>query len=302
LGKAGGVVQGRASVELLPMTLEWQPVRASAAVAIWIATAGMQVVPSASTGPEFEVASVKINQKAEGPSQISGPTPGRFVISNTPLRFIVLYAYGLLDHQLVGPEWMWDMSVDVTATYPPGITPTDHDVRIMVRNLLRDRFGFMAHTEKREVPSYALTLARKDGRLGAWIKPSDVDCAKWIAEKRPTVDAGGPSPVAPSGKRPACGMVATRKFLTGGTRTMQQLGVTLQSMVGRPVFDRTGLTGAYDIDLQWTPATSDSNAPPGDAPSIFTAVQEQLGLKLVAEREKVDVLVVDQIDRRPTVN
>jgi uncharacterized protein (TIGR03435 family) len=189
--------------------------------------------PQASTAPEFEVASVKINQKTEGPSQISGPTLGRFVASNTPLRFIVLYAYGLLDNQLIGaPEWMWSTSIDVTATYPSGMTPTDQDVRIMVRNLLRDRFGFMAHKEQREVPIYSLILARKDGRLGTQIRRSEVDCAKWIADKRPTVDAGGASSVAPSGKRPACGMVATRKFLTGGTRTMQQLAVTLQSVGG----------------------------------------------------------------------
>ena len=258
----------------------------------------------AGTGPEFEVASVKINQKAEGLSQISGPSPGRFVASNTPLRFIVLYAYGLLDNQLVGaPEWMWSTSIDVTATYPSGTRPTDQDVRIMVRNLLRDRFGFIAHKEQREVPIYSLTLARKDGRLGTQMARSEVDCAKWIADKRPTVDAGGVSSVAPSGKRPACGMVATRKFLTGGTRTMEQLAVTLQSVggLGRPVFDRTGLAGAYDIDLKWTPVGNDGETTASDSASIFTALQEQLGLKLAPDKTREEVLVIDKVER-PTLN
>jgi uncharacterized protein (TIGR03435 family) len=278
---------------------------AFASVIVCVTTAaGMQLAPAASADLEFDVASVRINQKAEGPSQILGPTPGRFVASNTPLRFIVLYAYGLLDHQLIGaPEWMWSTSIDVTATYPSGTIPTDQGVRIMVRNLLRDRFGFVAHKEHREMPIYSLTLVRKDGRLGPQIRRSEVDCAEWIADKHPTVDAGGPSSVAPSGKRPACGMMATRKFLVGGTRTIQQLAVTLQGALGlgRPVFDRTGLTGAYDIDLQWTPDGSDGQTPPGDVPSIFTALQEQLGLKLTPERDRVEVLVIDKVER-PALN
>jgi uncharacterized protein (TIGR03435 family) len=287
--EVGGQPQAQAD-----KTVQWQRGLTFAAVIVFVATA-----KAASTELEFDVASVKVNQKAEGPSQISGPTPGRFVASNTPLRFIVLYAYGLLDHQLIGaPEWMWSTSIDVAATYPSGTIPTDQDVRIMVRNLLRDRFGFMAHKEQREMPTYSLTLARKDGRLGPQIRRSDVDCVKWIADKRPSVDAGGASSVAPSGKRPACGMIATRKLLVGGTRTMLQLAVTLQGALGlgRPVFDRTGLTGAYDIDLQWTPDGGD-----GDAPSIFTALQEQLGLKLTPEKDQVEVLVIDKVER-PALN
>jgi uncharacterized protein (TIGR03435 family) len=88
------------------MTLQWQPGWALAVVVFCVArAAGMQPAAVARAQSEFEVAYVKIDQKAEGPSEISGPTPWRFIASNTPLRFIVLYAYGLLDHQLVGgPE------------------------------------------------------------------------------------------------------------------------------------------------------------------------------------------------------
>ncbi|HWF09546.1 MAG TPA: TIGR03435 family protein [Bryobacteraceae bacterium] len=261
-----------------------------------VASPGLHAAPSKAE-PHFEVASVKINQKAEGPSQISGPTPGRFVATNTPLRFIILYAYGLLDHQLAAaPEWTWSTSIDITATYPAGSAPDDREVRAMVRNLLNERFGFKAHSETREMPAYALTLARKDGRLGPRMNRSEVDCAKWTAEKRPTANAGGRSSVSPTGKRPACGMLASRRFLTGGTRTAQQLAVTLQSMLGRPVVDQTGLAGAWDVDLQWT-SDNNSETSQGDAPSIFTAVQEQLGLKLVPAKTSVDVLVVDNVER-----
>jgi uncharacterized protein (TIGR03435 family) len=99
-------------------------------------------------------------------------------------------------------------------------------------------------------------------------------------------------------------MIATRKFLTGGTRTMEDLAGTLQSMVARPVVDRTGLAGAFDIDLQWSPTdlnADGANASTNEGPSIFTAVEEQLGLKLVPQREKFDVLVIDRV-KLPTAN
>jgi uncharacterized protein (TIGR03435 family) len=268
-------------------------------------TAQPEAAATSAPAFEFDVASVKLNNSSSGQSKISGATPGRFVASNTPLRFLILYAYELLDHQLAAaPDWTSSVSFDIAATYPPGISPTDRNVRLMVQKLLSDRFGLIVHREQREMQTYALILARKDGRLGPQIRKSDVDCEQWIADKRPQIDAGGPSAVAPSGKRPACRMVAARGWLAGGTRTMAQLATTLQSMVGRPVVDQTGLTGAFDVDLRWTPREVEI-APDAESsnesPSIFTAVQEQLGLKLDSRRNRFDVLVVDHI-ARPTPN
>jgi uncharacterized protein (TIGR03435 family) len=270
-------------------------------------SAGAQLQPVAAR-PEFEVATVKANNSQTDSSNISGVTPGRFTASNTPLRFIILYGYQLLDHQLIGaPDWTASTGFDIAATYPAGQRPTDREVRSMVQNLLGDRFRLTAHREQREGPMYALIFARKDGRLGPRIRRSDVDCEKWIADKRPQVGTGGPSAVAPGGMRPACMMVATRRYLTRGTRTMEQLAVTLQSMVGRPVVDRTGLTGAFDVDLQWTPerdadaAAGGNTSTANDGPSIFTAVQEQLGLKLESQRGQFDALVIDHVER-PTAN
>ena len=218
-------------------------------------------------GRTFEVASVKINKAEESsPSKISGSTPGRFIASNTPLRFLILYAYRLLDHELVGaPSWTSSVSFDIAATYSPGPAPTDNEVRLMLQELLAERFALTVHTEQRELKSYALVMAR-DARLGPQLQRSDVDCQKWIADKRPQADAGGPSPVTPSGKRPACMMLATRRWLSGGTRTMAQLAATLQSMLGKPVVDRTGLTGTFDVDLHWNP--SDLGAVPSDDHSV----------------------------------
>ena len=259
-----------------------------------------------SDSPAFDVASVKANNSTTALSRISGAGSERFVVSNTPLRFIILYAYQLLDHQLSGaPDWTSTAPFDITATYPAGRASSDREVRLMVQKLLSDRFGLTAHREQQELQMYSLVMARKDGRIGKQMRRSDVDCEQWIADKRPQNNAGGPSAVAPSGKRPACEMLASRRFLTGGTRTMAQLATTLQAMVGRPVIDRTGLTGGFDVDLQWAATEVDSaaggNPSPSDGPSIFTAVQEQLGLKLESGRDRFEVLVIDHVER-PTPN
>src|SRR5207249_9200346 len=105
------------------------------------------------------------------------------------------------------------------------------------------------------------------------------------------------SPVSPTGRRPVCNMLATRTWLSGGTRTIQDLAAALQAMVGRPIVDKTDLSGTFDIDLHWAPtnlhADDSVSSPATDAPHIFTALEEQLGLKLVPHKEPFRVLVVD---------
>jgi uncharacterized protein (TIGR03435 family) len=267
-------------------------------------SAESQTAPSARRA--FEVASVKISKAEDSSaSKISGATPGRFIASGTPLRFLILYAYRLLDHQLVGaPDWASTTTFDITATYPPGPAPGDDEVRLMLQELLVERFGLSVHTDHRELTSYKLVVV-SDARLGPQLSRSDVDCQQWLAEKRPQADAGGPSKVTPSGKRPACMMLATRRWLSGGTRTMEQLAATLQSIVGKPVVDRTGLTGAYDVDLKWSPddlpSVSTAETAVNDGLSIFGALQEQLGLKLAGQRDQFDVIVIDHV-ARPTAN
>ena len=254
--------------------------------------------------PVFDVASVKENTSVSDMGGIAPPTPGRVQIVNTPLRFILLYAFEAMDHQLIGaPEWTESARFDITATYPAELARTEADRRAMLRTLLVTRFGLKTHRETREMPIYALVMARRDGTLGPQLVRSPIDCEQWIAEKRPQRGAGSASPVAPGGKRPVCQLLATRRFITAGTQTMHQLTGSLQAFTGRPVVDRTGLTGAFDFDLQWTsgPVAPAAGAapPPDDGPSIFVALQEQLGLRLESTRGTFDVVVVDAV-QRPT--
>lgn len=253
----------------------------------------------------FEVASVKPNRSTDQQSKLSSDNPGRFVAVNVPLCFLILHAYHLMDHELVGaPEWTREEGFDVIGTYSPDLRPSDSDIRMMLQDLLAERFGLKLHHEKREIQAYELVIGSKKG-LGPWLHSSNMDCAAWVAEKRPKANAGGPSPVTPSGKRPACSMIATRRYMAGGTRTMADLSGVLQAMLGRPVVDKTGLTGGWDIDLKWTPtdlkAGDSGPAAADEGPSLFTAVEEQLGLRLRPHKESFEVLVVDVVNR-PTAN
>jgi len=274
------------------------------AVGVAIAVTVCADVAAQSRQPSFDVVSVKENTSVDEGGVISDRIPGRFRTTNIPLRFLLLHAYDLRDHQLVGaPEWTESVRYDITATYSADAAATDDARRAMLQTLLADRFGLVTHRETRELSMYALVMARKDGRLGPQLVRSTVDCQQWIAEKRPTIGGGGPSPVAPGGRRPECQMLTTRRFMTGGTRTISQLTASLQALTGRPIVDRTGLTGAFSFDLQWTsspvaPAPG-ASPPPDDGPSIFAALQEQLGLRLEPGRDRFDVVLVDAV-QRPT--
>jgi uncharacterized protein (TIGR03435 family) len=252
--------------------------------------------------PHFEVTSVKQNRSESDNSKIDTKIPDRFAATNIPVIFLILYAYDLPGHQLIGaPDWTRDQGFDVVGTYPI-LQPSTPEIRLMVQNLLTERFALKVHREQRAIPAYDLVVARKDGRLGPQILKSKVDCTAWKALNHSKLDAGGPSPVSPSGKRPECMILTTRKYITGGAITIHDLTADLGAIVDKPIIDKTGLAGAYDIDLQWDPvgmyagrpSDASSTADPS-GPSIFTALEEQLGLKLIPQKEKFDVLVVDQI-------
>ena len=275
-----------------------------AALAVSMAAVALIHVDAQSPQPSFDVASVKENRSGSGAGGISPPTPGRWRITNTPLRFIMLEAFDLRDHELIGsPEWTESTAFDITATYSAEPALTRQDTRAMLRTLLADRFGLKTHREMRELPMYALVVARKDGALGPQLVRSSIDCEQRRAQNLPQPGVGSPGPVAAGGGRKPCYMSASRRSITADTQTMQQLASVLQALTGRPVMDRTGLTGAFDFALQWTsgpvaPAPG-AGPPPDDGPSIFTSLQEQLGLRLEPGRGSFDVVVVDAV-RRPT--
>jgi uncharacterized protein (TIGR03435 family) len=166
----------------------------------------------------------------------------------------------------------------------------------MLRPLLADRFKLVVHTEARDVPVYELTLARADRKLGVKLRESDAKCAE---ESRNFFPDARPGPVA-------CGdfRLGGRSLMARGL-TMSGLAGVLSGRAGRPVLDRTGLDAAYDLEIEWSSDLGLSQAPLGaagasdlvaDGVSLFTALQEQLGLRLQAARGRVDVIVIDRAE------
>jgi uncharacterized protein (TIGR03435 family) len=283
---------------------------------VWIGPAPVSRVhaqaPSASDGATFEVASVKANKSGDTRIGIGFAPGGRFRATNVPLRELIAAAYGtpqpLAAFQVSGgPKWIESDHFDVVAKMAgdpqPGPNGPPAAIFPMMRNLLADRFHLVVHHETMDSQVYALVLARPEGKLGPQLHTATTDCAALMAAARAR---GGAPPVPPApGERMPCG---TRMFpgnLSGGAMSMAQLANVLARFVNRTVIDRTGLAGNYDLDLQWTPDQlpqgrgDAAGAPPVDpnGPSIFTAVQEQLGLKLDPARAPVDVLVIDRVER-----
>jgi uncharacterized protein (TIGR03435 family) len=254
-----------------------------------------QTPPAAAS--RFEVASVKPN--TSGPASESGGwwRNGSVTITNMPARMLIITAYGLRPDRIVGgPSWIDSERFDVSARAPEGAPDTQ--LPAMLRTLLAERFKLVARTEIRDQPVYALVLARTDGRLGPNLKPS-TECRKGGS-------AGGPaSPTPPPqpGEPLMCGIRstftdATGGVIQGGATTLATLARALDGSTGRSVVDRTGLTGTFDVDLRFARMNLQV-APAADSglPTLFTAVQEQLGLKLESQTGNVEFLVIDSIER-----
>lgn len=247
--------------------------------------------------PAFDAASVKQNRSGSPGSRVSTPE-GRFNASNALLADLIQNAYRVQPFQIVGiPEGVATSRFDVEATVPRGTAPSL--VPVMLQGLLADRFALTVHREMREQPVYALVVARPDRRLGPELTPSSQDCA--------AVSEGGPlrAPVTglqPDG-RPTCGMMMSPARIRAGGMTMTQLANALAAYVRRTVVDDTRLEGFFDFELRYSAQGRGGGpaASPDDAPAIFTAVQEQLGLKLEPRQARVDVLVVERA-RLPSDN
>jgi uncharacterized protein (TIGR03435 family) len=266
--------------------------------------------------PKFEVASVRPNTSGDNKMMSQTLPGGRYNGINIPPRLLIINSYGLQEQQLVGaPPWISSERFDIVAKAEGELGPPvsrdggPSQLQLMIRALLEDRFKLKVHREPREVPIYSLVLARPDGRLGNGLTISTVNCEALAAARR----SGGPPPDVPKpGERPQCGARVGFGELTAGGQPLLELVSLLSATVGRSVVDRTGLTGRYDITLRWTPdrvLQRGAGAAAGDpirvngveidpnGPSIFTALQEQLGLKLESERGTVEALVIDHIER-----
>lgn len=276
--------------------------------------------------PTFEVASVRANRSG-APLQIL-PTlqpGGRVFAINLPLREFIQAAHGLRDNQLLLASPLAEARFDLEARAGGGATA--EQAAAMLRALLIERFSLKTHGETRQLPVY--TLARVNAtRLGAQIKPSGPDCAPLTIPSGPAAPPPPPPPPpSMAGLRlgPREDGASCPSMFFPGTWSMRSMSMrafvrALERLVRRAVVDGTGLTGEFDLDLTYTPESFEvpfagnvlggtvggpegfgPGAPQRTGPSVFTALRDQLGLRLDAGRAPVDVLVVDDV-RQPKEN
>jgi len=244
------------------------------------------------------VATVKVNTSGSGASFTRRLPGGTFLASNMLLRDLIAFAHGLQPFQIEGaPDWIGTVRFDVTLkaetnVAPVAIGPTQIGLQL-ARAVLAERFAFQAHRETRERPVFALVRVRPDGPLGPRLRQSGTDCA---ALARQAGESGAPWPPRSAGGRILCGLQTQGATVTAGGYPMAEFRRFLTGQTQRVVIDRTGLAGTWDFELTFAPPDV-AAAVSTDDPSLFTALQEQLGLRLDATRGPADVLVVDRIER-----
>ena len=297
----------------------------AAGCAVVLLGAGIGVRAQNPPRPAFEVASVKPSAPNPGDFMSSIPrvtnSNGRLTAANLPLRLLVRIAYEVNDFQISGgPADLLAAKYDITAKAEDGAGVTPKDVMAMLRSLLIDRFHLETHTESREMPIYALMVARADGKLGPDLKPSTSDCVGKEAETQKRLEAlaqGGAAAAMSllTGPPIPCTMLPAARGagsfgLRGNGQPIASLMQLLTQATGRTVVDRTGLAGLYDFELRFDAElmlrlaaqagvnvpVAPANLPPSDSPALMTALQEQLGLKLDSTRGPVDILVIDRAE------
>ena len=257
--------------------------------------AGATLAAQEAALPAFEVASIKPGDlyAAHPPS-----SPDRFAMMSTTVKSLIAYGYDVRDFQIEGgPDWASSQTYMVNAKAPGAVgQPT---MRLMVRRLLADRFGLRTHTESRDMPIYALVKARADGRLGERLQKADVDCAAILSQR-----SGAPLPPGDT-SAPACqwrvGISPPVAMMFVDGAPIREFAGLLERLLGRRVVDETGLTGTFDIRLEFAadqlpvplPPATEPPAPPRDGLSLLTAIEEQLGLRLESRRGPVPVIIID---------
>ena len=251
---------------------------------------------AAADPPVSYVASIKPNNAADARSFSEYYPGGRLTATAVTVGSLLRIAYRIQPYQLAGaPGWISTRRYDIAAKAEGSPAPSQ---QVLLRALLKDRFKLAVHDETRELPILALVVARSDGKLGPRLTASSFDCATYLA---------GPHPFPEPGRTPPCAMRIGPGALFGKAISMAALATSLAPFVSRFAVDKTGLTGGFDVELTWTPdqgisAPGVPDAPPDSSgPSIFAALQDQLGLKLVSQKGPVAVLVVDNLEE-PSAN
>lgn len=265
-------------------------VAAGAALLAVLAAAGSRLpkwIAFAEDRPSFEVASIKPGDPASRQVSMFMQPGGRYTTTNASLQMLIGFAYDVRDHQITGiPKALESARFTIDAKAPDGVAVAPPNgaakIRLMVQSLLAERFKLAVHKETREEQVFEL-VADKGG-----IKMKEAA----------NQDKGGPSGIRGGGRGKLTGMATPIPFLTN----------VLSQQLGRSVVDKTGLDAKYDFTLEWTPDPGapgpqiDAGAPPDpNGPSLFTAVQEQLGLKLQSAKGPVELIVVDHAEM-PTGN
>jgi uncharacterized protein (TIGR03435 family) len=259
-------------------------------VAAAVASVAMLRAQAPST-PTFDVAAIKQNKSGETGGRLGGP-PSNWMAVNVPVLQLIVFAYDVLPFQIDGgPDWIRNERYDINAkadrTTPAA--PAGVDLRRpMLRALLEDRFKLSGHKETRQSPVYELVAARTDNTPGPELHKSDIDCSAALA----AFNRGQALPTPRAGTQ-LCAITTGPGRIVSGTQPMERLAQILSGQLQRVVLDRTGFKDNYDFVLTFAP----DQAANDQAPSLFTALQEQLGVKLEAARGPVQVLVIDHIER-----
>ncbi len=306
--------------------------------------------PQAPAPTSFEVASIKPSEAQPGMIRMGSAPGGRYTASGVTVRMLIQQAYDLRDYQISGgPGWISSERYDIVATAGvPNVTR--EQMRVLLQSLLAERFNLKVRRESKELPVYALVVGKNGPKLHKTeiqpgsggdatppdpSKPPDAGAAPVMkpagaGDGKPLIvsrGAGAGSAVAGGGAGVSTSIgVVTRDGVAGkpgagwmrmGPGQVHAQGATISTLVmllsqslGRPVIDKTGLTGNYDFDLEFTPDETQRGMgpgggdkgevlPPGDpsGPSIYTAIQEQLGLKLESQKGPVEILVIESVDR-----
>src|ERR1035441_6188702 len=238
--------------------------------------------------PAFDVATIKPNTSGESTLRQLTVNGRNFVLRNGSLADLIGFAYNVQKKQIVGgPDWMDKDRYDIGGVPDKEGAPSVEQMRIMIRKLLADRFKITIHHDKREMPAFVLTAAKTEPKLAR----------SESQDTRPNV-----------GMRPA----ANGMTLFVQNTTQADFATVLQMLVlDKPVVDQTGITGRYDISVTFTPDDSQFNGRPPKgpplaegtepAPALYSAIQQQLGMKLSQEKTQVDVIAIDHVDK-PTPN
>lgn len=240
------------------------------AVLLVFLAGGALVAQTPDTRLAYEAASVKLDTSGSGHSG-SDATKGQIVITNLTLERLIERAYGVKPTQVSGPGWLNDVHVDIVAKFPPETKDSDHPA--MLRTLLEDRFKLAVHRETKELPGFAMVVAKGGFKL----KPVEVD-------DDDTQHSGG----------------RVQTLSAKGT-SMATLADLVSRYLNILVVDRSDVAGVYNFDLKWS--TEEPPADVTDQPATLPVVlQDTLGLRLQAQKVPVEIVVVDHLERAPTEN